>query len=43
VPIGSFLSIKVSQGSVAMHVRCGGISNDQFVTQLLLSLLVKEF
>jgi len=31
------------QGSVAMHFRCGGLFNDQFITSSLLSLLVKEF
>jgi len=26
-----------------MHLRCGGIYNNQFVTESLLSLLAKEF
>jgi len=26
-----------------MHLSCGGIFNDHFITHLLLSLLVKEF
>ena len=32
-----FLNIKVSQDSVATRLRCGGICNDQFITQSLLS------
>jgi len=43
VLIWSILHIKVSQGSVATRLSCDGIFNDQFVTQLLLSLTVKEF
>ena len=38
-----FLNIKVSQGSVATHLRCDGILNDQFITQSLLSPRVKFF
>ena len=38
-----FLNIKVSQDSVATRLRCGGICNDQFITQSLLSPRVKEF
>ena len=41
--IRSILNIKVTQGGVATRLRCGGIFNDQFVTQSLLSLTVKEF
>jgi len=37
------LNTKVSKGSVATRLRRGGVINDQFVTQSLLSLLVKEF
>jgi len=33
---------KVSQGSVATRLRCVGIFNDQFISQLP-SLIVKEF
>jgi len=33
------LNTKVSQGSVATRLRCGGIFNDQFFAQSLLSLL----
>jgi len=32
-----------SQGSVATHLRCSGIFNDQFTTNLLVSLLEKRF
>ena len=38
-----FLNIKVSQGSVATHLRCDGIINDQFITGSLLSPSVKYF
>jgi len=31
-----------SYGNVAMHIRCGGILNYQFITHLLPSLLAKE-
>jgi len=37
------VDIYISEGSVAMHLRCGGIFNDSFITCLLLSLTVKEF
>jgi len=37
------LNIKVSQSSVAMHLRCDGILNDQFITQSLLNVRVKNF
>jgi len=33
----------VSQGSAAMSVWCGGICNDLFVANFVLSLAVKEF
>jgi len=33
----------VSQGSAAMSLRCGGIFNDNFVANTVLSLAVKEF
>jgi len=33
----------VSQGSAAMSLRCGGICNDRFVVNFVLSLAVKEF
>ena len=37
-----FLNIKVSQDSVATRLRCGGIFNDQFIIQPLLSPRVKQ-
>ena len=37
-----FLNTKVSQGSVATRLRCDGILNNQFVTQSLLSQIVKK-
>ena len=40
--LDEFLSAKVSQGNVAMRLRCGGILNDQFVAQSLLSPRVKK-
>ena len=43
VVLDQFLNIKVSQGSVALRLSCGGIFNDCFITHLLLSLTVKEF
>jgi len=43
VLLDKFLNIKVSQGSVATHLRCDGIFNDQFITQSLLSPRVKKF
>ena len=35
VLLDQFLNIKVSPGSVAMHLRCNGIFNDQFIPQSL--------
>jgi len=43
VLIRSIFNSKVSQGSVATCLRCNGIFNDDFVTQSLLSPVVKEF
>jgi len=43
VLLDDFLNIKVSQGSGATRLRCGGICNDQFIIQSLLSPKVKEF
>ena len=37
------MSTNISQGSVATHLRGGGIFYYCFTTNLLLSLLVKEF
>ena len=42
VLLDQFLNIKVSQGTVAMRLRCGGIFHDQFITQSLLSPRVKK-
>jgi len=38
-----FLKINISQGSVATPLRCGGICNDLFIANFLLSVTVKEF
>jgi len=38
-----FLNINISQGSVAIHLRCGGIFKYTFVANFLRSLTVKEF
>jgi len=38
-----FLKIKISQGTVVTPLRCGGICNDLFIANFLLSLTVKEF
>jgi len=40
---GDFLNIGISQGSVATHLRCGGIFKYKFVANLLMSLPAKEF
>jgi len=37
VLIQSTMNTKFSQGSVATHLRCDGIFNNQFITQSLLS------
>jgi len=37
------LNSNISQGSVATHLRCGGIFNDRFIASFLLSLMGKEF
>ena len=42
VVIQSIFETNVSQGSVATHLKCGGIFNNQFVTQSLLSPMVKK-
>ena len=39
---GLFSDIDVSQGSLATHLRCGGIVNDDFVAYLLVNLSVKK-
>ena len=38
-----FSDIPISQGSVATHLRCGGIFKYEFVANLPVSLPVKEF
>ena len=38
-----FSDINISQSSVATPVRCGGICNDLFIANFLLSVTVKEF
>ena len=43
VLLDQFLNTKVSQGIVAMHLRCDEILNNQFITQSLLSPRVKKF
>jgi len=43
VLLDHFLNIKVSQGSVATHLRCDGNFNYHFITQSLLSTRVKNF
>ena len=35
--------VNVSHGSVATGLRCGGIFHNDFIANLPLSLLVKEF
>jgi len=38
-----FSGINISQGSVATPLRCGGICNDLFMANFLLSVTLKEF
>ncbi len=40
---GLSASSDISRGSVATHLRCGGICSDSFITNCLLILTVKEF
>ena len=40
---GDFLNTDISQGSVATRLGCGGVFVYDFVTNLLLSLTLKEF
>jgi len=40
---GDFLNTGISQGSVATRLGCGGVFIHHFVTNILLSLTVKEF
>ena len=38
-----FLNVDISQGSVATHLRCGGIFKYELVANLPVSIPVKEF
>jgi len=40
--IASFSVFNISQGSVATHLRCGGIFINNFFANLLLNVPVKE-
>jgi len=40
---GLSASSNISRGSVARHLRCGGIYSNSFITNCLLILVVKEF
>jgi len=40
---GNVLNTDISQGSVVSQLRCGGITNEDFVATLLMNLPVKEF
>jgi len=37
----AFKTLDISQGSVATHLRCGGISSNSVITNFLLILTVK--
>ena len=39
----AFKTLDISQGSVVTHLRCGGIFNDDIITNFLLILIVKQF
>ena len=39
--IVAFKTLDISQGSVATHLRCGGIFSDSIITNFLLILTVK--
>ena len=39
--IVAFRTLDISQGSVATHLRCGGIFSDSIITNFLLILTVK--
>ena len=41
--LDTFKTLDVSQGSVAIHLRCGGIFSDSIITNFLLILTVKQF
>ena len=38
-----FLNINISHGSLATHLRCGGMFHNDVIANLPLSLSVKEF
>ena len=38
----AFKTLSISQGSVAPHLRCGGIFSDSIITNFLLILVVKK-
>ena len=40
--IAAFKTLDISQGSVAIHLRCGGIFSDGIITHFLLILTVKN-
>ena len=40
-PTVAFKTLDISQGSVATHLRCGGIFSDSIITNFLLILTVK--
>jgi len=37
----SFKTLDISQGSVAKHLRCGGIFSDSIITNFLLILVIR--
>jgi len=39
--IGAFKTLDISQGSVATHLKCGGIFSDSIITNFLVILVVK--
>ena len=39
----AFKTFDISQGSVATHLKCGGIFSDSIITNFLLLLTVKWF
>jgi len=39
----NFLNTDISKGRIVTQLRCGGIVNEDFVANLLMSLSVKEF
>ena len=41
ISIVAFKTLDISQGSVATHLRCGGISSDSIITKFLMILTVK--